>query len=466
VTTRYKALLIGNADYPDDPANLPRLEGSNTDITLLRNALVEPGLGLFAARDVTIRTDQPAGVLLKHLARFFGEAESGEVLLLYFSGHGLLDDSRTLHLATHDSVLAWLSVTSISSVQLDRLISDSAARSTVIVLDCCHSGAFKGGGDIVTPVSGRSRYVLACCRGDELAADADQVNHASLFTATLVEGLRAAAGTGEYITMDELYEFTYRRMTALRKQIPQRSAQGEGQLPIARRVATPSGAPRAAAAPGPDAAPPTTRRRLVTGAAAAGAAALLSVLAAVHPSWPAPLFQDPPAPAVSRGPSLPSQGAGTRTPVRVDPAWMPEDRGELSRPTQYQVSVTAPQDQAQIKGTCLEVTGTAALPSGKTLIIGDRNIDGPPDRPFIYTPVSGWDRPPDLVNWHALLSLGSAAGQRYQVAVLVADTAVVRTAWAVPRGMVTSDTPVAGLQLVALLTVKQSTADGRSCGGQ
>jgi hypothetical protein len=55
VTLRYRALLIGNASYPDDEANLPRLDGPMNDVPALRTALGDEEYGLFAPENVAVR---------------------------------------------------------------------------------------------------------------------------------------------------------------------------------------------------------------------------------------------------------------------------------------------------------------------------------------------------------------------------------------------------------------------------
>jgi hypothetical protein len=463
MTRRYRAFLIGNGDYPEDPANLARLEGPTNDVNLLWSALTDPACGMFARTDVTSRLEQPSGRLMNDLGAFFGRAGRDDVLLLYFSCHGVLDVDRTLHLCTRDTVVAQLSGTSISSTQLDELIRNSAAGSTVIIIDSCHSGAFKGH-DIVTPVSGRGRYVLASCRGSELANDASQANHASLFTEFLVEGLRGAAGPGTedgYLTPEHLYHYTYRRLTSLRKQTPQHSSSGEGRLPIARTTAA------APPPPVPVEAPASSKRRAFLALAAAAILLMLGAFQAPRLLGGSPATR-PSATATPSATAGPSTTAGpvdrTGSALHADPAWLPLGPAVFTGQPPYGVTVSSPADQTSVAGPCIRITGTSALPAGKTLLIADRNIDGPPDQAFIYTPVADWDKPGALNGWHAVLPLGAASGQRYKLAVLVADRDVVIATWAAaPRSMVTSDTRIPGLQLAALLTVRQSSADGREC---
>jgi hypothetical protein len=50
----YKALLIGNSEFTDDPHNLPPLKGPVNDPALLLDALTDRELGLFDPTDVRL----------------------------------------------------------------------------------------------------------------------------------------------------------------------------------------------------------------------------------------------------------------------------------------------------------------------------------------------------------------------------------------------------------------------------
>ena len=135
-----------------------------------------------------------------------------DVLLLYYSGHGRLDHTNTLFLCARDTTVDRIRATAIASRRLDEFIDASAAARVVLILDCCHSGAFKGG-DFAQPLSGAGRYVLASCRARELANDASAANRASLFTHHVVQGLLGAAanpGLPDHLTLEELHGGTRR----------------------------------------------------------------------------------------------------------------------------------------------------------------------------------------------------------------------------------------------------------------
>jgi hypothetical protein len=234
---RYRALLIGNSTYPADEHNLQTLHGPVKDIAALNRALIDPGTGLFDDTDVTLLPEATSTRAVRALGRFFATANRDDVLLVYFSGHGKLDQSGRLHLCMQDTDSTDLLSTAVSSSRINEFAEASRARNVVIVLDCCHAGAFRGA-DLGQTVAGPGRYVLTSCRGTQLANDASVENGTSCFTQHLVDGLVYAASDQDgdgYVTFSDLYAYVDRRLREDSKQIPQRRVDGDGDLPLARR---------------------------------------------------------------------------------------------------------------------------------------------------------------------------------------------------------------------------------------
>jgi Caspase domain len=284
---RYRALLIGNSTYPADEHNLQTLKGPVKDIAALNRALLDPATGLFADADVTLLPEATSSRAVRALGRFFAAAARDDVLLVYFSGHGKLDQSGRLHLCMQDTESTDLLSSAVSSVRISEFADASHARNIIIVLDCCHAGAFRGG-DLGDAVAGPGRYVLTSCRGTQLANDATAENGTSHFTQQLIDGLLGgAAGQDEdgYIRFSDLYAYVDRRLREAGKQIPQRRMHGDGDVPLARRsllapgaVTAEATAPATAPAmhksgPPPGSGPVRARRRAVL-AGAAGVAVL------------------------------------------------------------------------------------------------------------------------------------------------------------------------------------------------
>jgi hypothetical protein len=234
---RYRALLIGNSTYPADEHNLQTLKGPVKDIAALNRALIDPSAGLFADVDVTLLPEATSTRAIRALGKFFGPADRDDVLLVYFSGHGKLDQTGRLHLCMQDTDSTDLLSTAVSSARINEFADASHARNVIIVLDCCHAGAFRGG-DLGQAVAGPGRYVLTSCRGTQLANDATVENGTSFFTQHLVDGLVEAAADQDgdgYVTFSDLYAYVDRRLRESGKQIPQRRVDGDGDVRLAKR---------------------------------------------------------------------------------------------------------------------------------------------------------------------------------------------------------------------------------------
>jgi caspase domain-containing protein len=263
---RYRALLIGNSTYPADEHNLQTLKGPVKDIAVLNRALSDRDTGLFADVDVTLLPEATSTRAVRALGTFFTTADRDDVLLVYFSGHGKLDQMGRLHLCMNDTQTTDLLSTAVSSVRINEFAEASRARNVVIILDCCYAGAFRGG-EFGEAVAGPGRYVMTSCRGTQLANDATVDNGTSFFTQHLVEGLLDAADQDSdgYVSFSDVYAYVDRRLREDGKQIPQRRVDGDGDLRLARRP--PAGtavgsvrpaAPRTADGAGSDRVPPST----------------------------------------------------------------------------------------------------------------------------------------------------------------------------------------------------------------
>ena len=290
---KYRALLIGNSTYPADEHNLQALKGPVKDIAALNRALVDRDTGLFADADVTLLAEVSSTRALRAMSQFFSSADRDDVLLVYFSGHGKLDQSGRLHLCMHDTESTDLLSTAVSSTRINEFADASRARNVVIILDCCHAGAFRGG-DFGEAVAGPGRYVLSSCRSTQLANDATVDNGTSYFTQHLVEGLVTAAADNDgdgFVGFSDVYSYVDRRLREDGKQIPQRRVDGDGDLRLAKRLRPsllavgdeprPAAMAERATGPTPPPGPRRGRRRQLILGGAAAAAVVAAIVAIV-----------------------------------------------------------------------------------------------------------------------------------------------------------------------------------------
>jgi formylglycine-generating enzyme required for sulfatase activity len=247
------ALIIANSDFEDE--KLCRLKTPIRDAEALAAVLDDPDIGDF---DVTLLIDEPEPLVRRRIARLYHRRKRSDLLLLYYSGHGIRDAHGDLYLATRDTEMDIAGATALSASFVRGQIDRSNSRRKVVVLDCCHSGAFAGAksalGDSVGTEdafagSGYGRVILTASDALELSWEGDEwlgEGRPSVFTNFLVEGLRTGKadldGDGK-IVLDELYKYVYERVmtSGYAKQTPHRWAQQvEGQIVVARSPRLPS----------------------------------------------------------------------------------------------------------------------------------------------------------------------------------------------------------------------------------
>lgn len=220
----YRALLVGNSTFPEDPHNLPELHGPVNDLPLLHEALTDTHLGLFEPEHVRILPERTKREITTALEELMLRAGMQDVVLLYYSGHGKQDEYDNLYLCARDSRSNLLRSTAISNGDITAMMERSSARTFVVILDCCYSGAFKGG-SVPTSLGGSGRFVITSSRHAQLSADAPKVSGPSAFTKCLVEGLRLGAldanGDG-FVSLSDVYEYVLEALRGTTGQIPQR----------------------------------------------------------------------------------------------------------------------------------------------------------------------------------------------------------------------------------------------------
>ncbi len=224
MSDRLLALIIANNEY-DDP-KLARLVTPSRDAEALAEVLRDPVIGGFEVTTLVNETEQ---VVRREIARLYQQKKRGDLLLLYFSGHGVRDDRGDLYLAVRNSEPWLLSATAIPAAFITAAMDHSRSRRQVLILDCCHSGAFARGTKGGTPGTsvgtatafegnGYGRVVLTATDSTEYAWEGDQVIGEagnSVFTHYLIQGLRtgeADADADGRITLDELYDYVYERV--------------------------------------------------------------------------------------------------------------------------------------------------------------------------------------------------------------------------------------------------------------
>ncbi len=243
------ALILGCFEYDD--AELRSLSGPPRDAESLAHVLRNPKIGGFD--DVKILLNKPHAEIVDTLVAFFDDRKKEELLLLYFSGHGIKDEDGNLFLAARNTRRKTLIASGIDSALVKRLMNRSNSRRQVLVLDCCYSGAFpeqmtakSARGDPVGSndyFQGKGRVVLTASDAMQYAFEGESVKGEgvrSLFTHTLVEGLetgKADLNKDGFVDVAELYQYVHDRLTAdSPNQRPQMFANVDGEIIIASTI--------------------------------------------------------------------------------------------------------------------------------------------------------------------------------------------------------------------------------------
>ncbi|MEV4656469.1 caspase family protein [Micromonospora sp. NPDC049301] len=284
-----EALLIGNSRYDD--SRLSGLRAPSRDAAALAGALGDPEIGGF---DTQALLDQPTASTVAAIERFFADRRPDDMLVLYFSGHGLKDATGALYLAAQDTRLDDLATTAITADLISSCVQRSRSRRVVLVLDCCYSGAFPRGmvlrADQTVHVQerfrGRGLIIITASSAIEYAFEDGALSETieprpSVFTRALVEGLESGAADanrdGE-ITVDEIYDFVF---DAVREDNPRQTPcrwvfGAQGRFVLARRRTD---------APPPPPAPPLPAPLLFRPRRRLGLLALVPLILAVPLVW-------------------------------------------------------------------------------------------------------------------------------------------------------------------------------------
>jgi hypothetical protein len=223
MTHRY-ALLIGISHYGEGYSPLP---GCKRDVEQMQTVLQDANMGNFEVK--TLFEPDPQN-LREAIEGFYRGRQRSDVLLLYFSGHGDLDNATgsQLYLSTCHTRKEAKQLVESSAVEaefLHRHLVNSKSRQKIVILDCCFSGAIanllKKGNDGVSlaQLQATGTVVLASCSSFEESyqskGTATSTSPAeSIYTRYLVEGIRTGAACrskADWIVAQDLHEYARSR---------------------------------------------------------------------------------------------------------------------------------------------------------------------------------------------------------------------------------------------------------------
>ena len=190
------------------------------DTKELSKVLQDPAIGDFKVKTML---NQTSYYVSKEIETFFtADRNHDDLLLLYFSCHGIKDDYGRLYFATVNTFRNTILSSSVPADFVNQVMERSGSRRQVLLLDCCYSGAFARGMGatkddkqihIKEKFEGRGRVVMTASNSTQYSFKGDKFegwNISSVFTSALVQGLSTGAADLDrngHIDYDELYNY-------------------------------------------------------------------------------------------------------------------------------------------------------------------------------------------------------------------------------------------------------------------
>ncbi|PHM10448.1 caspase, EACC1-associated type [Nostoc sp. 'Peltigera malacea cyanobiont' DB3992] len=215
------ALLIGVSEY--EPGLTP-LPAATKDVEAMQRVLENPEIGGF---DEVIPLLNPQRHEMEEaIETFFENRQKDDLLLLFFSGHGIKDESGKLYFAARNTRKSDKGVparaTTVPANFVHEVMSNSRSKREVVILDCCFSGAFAEGMaakddgfvDVKNQLGGEGRAVLTSSTSTQLAFEQQGVD-TSTYTSYIIEGLETGAADRDedgWISVDELHEYAAKKV--------------------------------------------------------------------------------------------------------------------------------------------------------------------------------------------------------------------------------------------------------------
>ncbi|GET37184.1 caspase, EACC1-associated type [Microseira wollei] len=211
------ALLIGVSEY--EPGLNP-LPAAVKDVEAMKRVLAHPEMGGFAEADITVLKNPQRQEIEEAIYRLFADSQKDDLLLFYFSGHGVKDESGKLYLSTRITRKdngKLVKPSAVAASFLHESMNESKSQRQVVILDCCFSGAFAQGltakddasVDLEEYLGGKGRAILTATTSTQYAFE-EQDSELAVYTRYLVEGIEKGAADTDgdgWISVDELHEY-------------------------------------------------------------------------------------------------------------------------------------------------------------------------------------------------------------------------------------------------------------------
>lgn len=215
------ALLIGVSEYGP---GLNQLPVALKNIEAMQQVLQQKNMGGFDEVKTLANPNPP--LMREAIENFISKHTDQDLLLLFFSGHAVLDNRGKLYFATsitpNTSKEELIRVTAFPASLVNEIISKSLCKQQVVILDICLNGEFakeieaKDGNKttIKEQLGGEGRVTLACSGAIEYSLQKVEAS-TSVYTHYLVEGIETGAADQDndnWISVNDLHKYISRKL--------------------------------------------------------------------------------------------------------------------------------------------------------------------------------------------------------------------------------------------------------------
>ncbi len=219
-----KALLIGVGNYDPDSFKNHTLNTPPNNVAALKEVLIDSQIGFFD--EVYDLVNPNLLTMQTKIWDIFKKSDKNDIVLLYFSGHGVKDESNKLYLTNCDTKKypsgELAKSTAIPSSFIIDIMANCSVRRQIIILDSCFSGAFPDGilamdddsVDIQKYFGGEGRAILTATSSTNYALEKEG-EHLSVYTKYLVGGLKtgiAAPEDKEIIAVKNIHDYVFHQV--------------------------------------------------------------------------------------------------------------------------------------------------------------------------------------------------------------------------------------------------------------
>jgi hypothetical protein len=231
------AVIVGIASYN----HMPTLKYTDDDAYQVYAFLKSPEGGAIPDERISLLIDESASRqrILAEMESTFAKADENDVIMLYYSGHGLPGSFLPIDFDGYNNVL--------QHAEIKEILDKSQAKHKIVLADACHSGSLLA---MKTPFNATRMQsfldgfesasagtaLFTSSKSEEISMETSGLRQ-GIYSHYLIRGLRgeADANGNKIVTISELYEYVNKnvRTYTANRQTPVIAGNYDDNMPVA-----------------------------------------------------------------------------------------------------------------------------------------------------------------------------------------------------------------------------------------